>query len=419
MTLDGSSRRLLGGMLTVAVGLAMTGLSTLVVMSLTARSLRPSEYAAFAVWWTVVTLLGTSFGVFETYLARLLVADAAAGRDPRGTIGVLLGRAASASALLTGALFAFSPLLADLLFAGSTALAVLLPVAVALSAAQALQRGAATGQQRFGAIAGQLMTDGVLRTLLTIALIASSSDSLLTLALATCVASSASLPLASRLIPVWLAMPRVRDASFPSRPLVYLLAAAVGPLLANNASLPWLAATGSQDPLVLGAFAGALTLARLPTQFVSAAFSPLLAHLTHAVEIGDRVTFRRLRRLALGTASALGLIFALGFAAIGDWLLGVYLGDRYSLAVWALAMLAAASGSLFVAYVEQASLAAQGAWPRITTAWLVATATFVVVLVLPVDELARASAAPLMATLAAVAMMAVGATRSRRLRARA
>jgi hypothetical protein len=63
-------RRLAGGALTVGVGLTATGIGTIVMMAVSARSLSPDAYAAFAVWWTMATLLGTSFGVFEAYLAR-------------------------------------------------------------------------------------------------------------------------------------------------------------------------------------------------------------------------------------------------------------------------------------------------------------------------------------------------------------
>ena len=42
---------------------------------------------------------------------------------------------------------------------------------------------------------------------------------------------------------------------------------------------------------MLGAFAGAVTLSRIPTQFVSAVLSPLLAHLSESVERADEDDF--------------------------------------------------------------------------------------------------------------------------------
>ena len=73
----------------------------------------------------------------------------------------------------------------------------------------------------------------------------------------------------------------------PLRPLLLLLVGTAGPLLANNGSVPWLRSTDAVSPHVLGAFAGAVTLSRIPTQFVSAVLSPLLAHLSESVERAD------------------------------------------------------------------------------------------------------------------------------------
>ena len=61
---------------------AVTGIGTVAMMAVAARALPASEYAGFAVWWTVATLMGTSFGVFEVYLARLVAAARAGGGDP-------------------------------------------------------------------------------------------------------------------------------------------------------------------------------------------------------------------------------------------------------------------------------------------------------------------------------------------------
>jgi O-antigen/teichoic acid export membrane protein len=191
----------------------------------------------------------------------------------------------------------------------------------------------------------------------------------------------------------------------PVRPLVFLLIGAVGPLLANNGSVPWLAGTHAVDAYTLGAFAGAVTLSRIPTQLVSAAFGPLLAQLAHCVETGDRATFRHLQRSADRAGWALALVFVAGFAAVGPWVLQVYLGPGYDLPVLTLVLLASASGLMFVTVVRQASLAALDRWATIAAAWVVGTIAFAVVLVLPLDELHRATLAPLAAVATALVAM--------------
>lgn len=383
----------------------MTGLGTVAMMALTARSLPAAQYAAFAVWWTMAVLLGTSFGVFEAYLARLVVTEVAAGRTPTPATGLMIGRALLVVLAVTCLVLPMSPWLGDRLFAGHTGAALLLPLFTAAAATQALQRGAATGRRRFGAIAGQLATDGVLRIALVAALVAAGADTVTSLALVCCLAAAASLVVGSALCRSWWAAPRLRGREAAIRPLLFLLAGSVGPLLANNGSVPWLANTHDVGTYTLGAFAGAITLSRIPTQFISAAFSPLLAHLSHAIDVGDETTFRHLRRRAIITATTLGVVYVFVFAALGPALLTAYLGPRYHLGVGYLAALAAASSVMFVGVVQQAGLAALDRWSSIAVAWGAGTGAFLSVLALPGDALLRASLAPLGAVLVAVVLL--------------
>jgi O-antigen/teichoic acid export membrane protein len=401
----GGRRRLAGGALTVAAGLTVTGAGTLVMMALAARSLPPSEYAAFAVWWTMATFLGTSFGVFEAYLARLALADVAAGREARAVTGSMTGRALAMSAAIGAVLLVLTPWLGTEIFAGSFATALLLPVFVVLSATQAIQRGVATGYSRFRAIGAQLAADGLTRVVLVGGLIATDLDSVGTLALASCLSATVGLVVGDRMCREWLARPRLLGDGVSSRPLVLLLVASVGPLLVNNGSVPWLAGTHAVSPYTLGAFAGAVTISRLPAQFIAAAFGPLLAQLSHAVETGDTHAFHRLRRFAGIAAAALGLTFVGTFALLGQRILTAYLGVGYQLSVGILAVLAAASGLMFVMVVPQASLAALDRWSSIAVAWVGGTVVFGIVLLLPLAALQRAALAPLGAVLTALILM--------------
>lgn len=403
----GLRRQMAGSTVVVALGLTVTGAATVLMMAMVARAMSPEDYAAFAVWWTVATLLGTSFGVFEAYLARLLITALSARRPVSRVVGLMLGRAALVVSVLAVPLWLLSPVLAERLFADYLSAALILPVFTALAAMQALQRGVATGRHDFRAIATQLSTDGVVRAGLVGLLIVLGADTITTLALACIAAAAASLLVGGRLVDGWLARPRLRGREAAVRPLVLLLVGSIGPLLANNGSVPWLASTNSVDAYTLGSFAGAVTLSRIPTQFVSAVFSPLMAHMASAVESGDDVTFRRLRRGAETTATVLGVIYVGGFALFGPWLLTVYLGPRYSLGVGVLALLAAASSGMFIAVVQQAGLSALDHWSRIAWAWGVATVVFGGVLLVPVDTLLRAAAAPCAGVGSALLVMAL------------
>jgi O-antigen/teichoic acid export membrane protein len=280
----------------------------------------------------------------------------------------------------------------------------MLTVFVALAAAQAVQRGGATGRRMFGAVAGQLSADGVLRITLVVGLTALDRATVFSFCVACCVAAGGGLVVGGRLCPAWAARPRLRG-DVPIKPILYLLVASVGPLLTNTGSAPWLAAVGDVDPFTLGAFVGAVTISRIPTLFVSALFGPLLSQLGHAVERGDEHTFHHLQRVANLAAFGGGAAFVIGFAVCGQWILSVFLGPEYTLGVANLALLAAASSLMFVAVVKQASLAALDRWAAIAIAWTVAAVVFVMVLALPLDALWRATLAPVVGVLAAVAAL--------------
>ncbi|MEO5852622.1 MAG: hypothetical protein ABIQ15_08920 [Nocardioides sp.] len=389
----------------VAFGLVVTGVGTLAMLSLAARSLPSAAYADFVVWWTVATLLGTSFGVFEVYLARLLISDLTAGRSHHSASGLMIGRAGVMVGVLSVGLLMAAPVLAQDLFSGELAPALLLPVFMSLMAMQALQRGASTGRHDFVAIAVQLATDGVARAAVVGALVALGADSVTTLSLGCSAAVVVSIVVASRRLGPWLARPRVRGKEVPFRPVLLLLVGSAGPLLANNGSVPWLRSIEAVSPHVLGAFAGAVTLSRIPTQFVSAVMSPLLAHLSSSVEAQDEAAFRRVRRTADTITAVLGVIYVLVFAGLGQLALALLLGPDFTLGMANLAVLAAASSGMFVAVVQQAALGALDRWHWVALAWGAATVTFMLVLALPGDALWRATLAPLVGVGTALVIM--------------
>jgi O-antigen/teichoic acid export membrane protein len=391
----------------MAIGLGVSGLGTIGMIAVAARALSPHEYAAFAVWWTVATLLANVFGVFEAYLTRLVITDIARSRDARRVTALLTGRALVAWALITTLLLATAPLLASELFADTLGAVLLLPLFLLLMAAQSVQRGFANGHRNFTAVSAQLSCDGVLRVGLVVAVAALGEASLTAFAICACAAAAGGLALGSRLAPGWLTRPRLRGAGVATSPIVYLLIGSSGPLLANNGSVPWLASISSVDAHTLGAFAAAVTLSRIPTQFVAAIFAPLLSHLGHAVETGDRVTFDHLRHRADLSASVIGIAYVVAFAALGPWVLSVFVGPDYQLEVPYLVVLAAASSVMFVAVVQQACLAAVDQWRRIAAAWVFGTISFFIVLTLPVEPLWRAAAAPLAGVLTALIALLV------------
>lgn len=377
------------------------------MMACAARALPPVEYAAFAVWWTVATLVAFSFGVFEAYLARLVVGAMTAGGDASHVTGILIGRAWFLAGILSILVLLGGPWLAGELFGGSLGATFLLPLYVILAATQAIQRGFATGQRCFTGVAGQLVADGSVRAGLAGLLVFTGRADLESMAAATCVAATVSLKVASRYSPGWFSRPRLRRENVSLRPVALLLLGSVGAVVTNSGAAPWLAAVGSENAFTIGAFAGAAMLSRIPTQLASAAFGPLLAQLSQSVEVADHVARRRLQRSADVASAAFSLLFVTLFVVAGPQVLALYLGPAYILPRATLALLALTSGLMMFVIVLQAGLAALERWGTIAGSWVIATGGLIVVLSLPFDPLVRAAAAPAAAVSMAMTCMVV------------
>ena len=394
----------------MAVGLAVTGSASLALLTLVDYKL-PTKTAqnAFSQWWLITTLLITPFGVFEAYLARLVVAERAGGRDPSPVIANLIGRSWMIAAGISVGVLCLGPWLNSAEFGHHAGLVLLLPVWVFILATQAAQRGVATGEGRFPAIAVQLSTDGVLRIGLAAAIAFSGHPDVDLIALATCVSATLAIVVAGFWCPGWYVRPSLRQVGVSWRPILLLLVASVCPVLAGNAPSPWLNAVYPNHADTAITFAAAVFLSRIPTQFVSAAFGPLLSHLTHAAETGDAATFHRLTRMADLTAVVLGAVFVLAFAVIGVRLLPVYANTPKAaqLSIETLAVLALASALMFITVVQQASLAATSRWNTIAAAWVIGLVSLGVVLALPISALHRATAAPAAAIGTALVVMLV------------
>ena len=162
-----------------------------------------------------------------------------------------------------------------------------------------------------------------------------------------------------------------------------------------------------------------MTLSRIPTQLVAFVLpAPLLSYLGHAVEAGDRATFRPLHQTAGGCVAVVGgLLYIVAFAVLGPWVLSVYVGPEYELGVpypsWSWPRPAAR-----LAVVQQASLAALDRWRSIALTWVFGTAAFVLVLALDIDTLWRATIAPLAGVLTALAALTAMAGHQRQVLAR-
>lgn len=398
----------------MAIGIVVNGLGTVVMLAIASHTFTVDEFAVYGTWWMAATLVSFPIGVFEVLLARALVAELAAG-EQRASTETIAGRSVLIVGPVAVALALADPWLADLLFEGRGGVGALLALFLVASLVQALQRGHATGSDRFGMVAVLLALDGLLRAIAIGAVVLGGSDRAAVGALAVCVASLATGLIGHLRMRGWIRGLRLRNPAVSTSTALLLIAGAAGPILINNASVPWLAAHGT-SALIVGSFSGVLALSRVPTQIGGAVYGPLLNQLSHAIERGDDADQHRLYRRSLTTALITGIAFVVAFGVAGNLAVDLFIGSEYGLETWTLLTLAASSAMMLVSIVAQVRAAALEQWNGIAASWLIAAAGFVVVLVLPLAAVTRAALAPMIAS--AIGLLALTITGARSARSR-
>lgn len=391
--------------LAVAVGLVCVGGGTAAAVAAGARAMPAVPFATLATWVTAANLLGLTFAVVDQYLPRLVLGARSRGEDDRPLVRTFSrGVAVAAAVLVTGVLLS-GGWSVHALFAGRVDLLLLVAVYLLALALQSLQRGVAVGRQRFGLFPVQMGVDGLLR--LTGALVLLPGGSSPTgYATVFCLAAWGGVLAGSCVLRGWCVWTGP-GAAVAGGPLALLLLASLGPLAVNNAGVPWL--TGSGAPArTVGAVAGALTLSRIPTLFVGAAFGPVLAPLVSAVEARDHVAFRRVHARALGLGTVLAGLFTAAFGVLGPVVLQTYLGPAYRLPRLELSAMAAGSGLMFLCVVEQAAVVSLAAWSRSAAGWVAGLVVFAGALAVPGDPASKVATAVVAGPLVALLVMALG-----------
>lgn len=400
--------------LLVASGLTAVGAGSAVALAVGARALETADFAVFATWWTMANLVGLAFVAIEVYLPRPLLTLRAAGSDERPLIRTFTRTTVFGATAIGTLLVALSGWIVPTLLDGRVGLLPLMLAYLLGAGLQSVQRAVAIGRGHFRLVAIQLGSDGAVRAAGSLALAASGDASATGFAVVLCTAVAVGVLAGAAADRHWWGWSGPR-APLPLRPVAMLSAASVGPLLVNNASVPWLTALQDVPPVTVGAVAGALTLSRIPTLLVGAAYGPVVAPLAVAADAGLLSDFRNVHRRAVITAGALAGLFVAAFALAGPSLLQLYLGPGFRLSRLELGAMAAGSGLMFVSVVEQAALVALAAWDRSALAWTAAVAAFISALAVPGDPVERVALAVFAAPLVAVILMARSRRRAVRL----
>jgi O-antigen/teichoic acid export membrane protein len=332
-----------GNALLVGIGLAIVGAASFVSLGLAARSLGDEEFAAYATWWTSATLVGLAFTVVESYLPRLLMSFRVEDADQRPLVATFSRGTLTAAALVALVVLATAPWSVDRLYDGRPELVALLVVYLLAMSLQSLQRAIGVGREAFKVFPAQLGVDGSVRVAGAVVAAVAGTGQPAVFAGVMVLGAVAGLVAGGRALPHWFSWPQPL-ARVALAPLGLLLVASLGPLIVNNAGVPWMTAQGA-PALAIGAVTGALALSRLPTLMVGSAYGPVLAPLARAVERRAFDDFRAAHRRALTAAVVLAVLFVGIFVLVGPELLALYLGTRFQLDRAELAAMSTGSAS--------------------------------------------------------------------------
>lgn len=366
------------GALGVGAGLVLLGASSYVFLTLAARYVSPSKFAALSVLYTLVYTVGPGlFLPVEQELGRAI----AHRREQQDGGGPVVRRAAALSlgfvvALVITAAAAWRPLTSRLFDGSNQLMAALLAAVVALWLAH-VTRGALAGIGRFGAYGGQLGVEGVTRAGLCVVFALTTVHHadwygwLLPAGLLLSVLATAHYTgelLAPGTAASWTEL---------SQALVLLLAGSLlSQVLVNAAPVMAKLIAGANESAAAGQLLAGLVLTRVPLFLFAAVQAALLPTLAAALSRGEREAFLHgLRRLTLGLAG-LGGLGVVGAAAIGPELMRLLFGAGYALSRPTLVALAAASGLFMLAAVFTQSLVALQRYAAATGAWAIGVAVF-------------------------------------------
>ncbi len=348
---------------------------------LAARTLTQDEYGQIAVLWAALFLtVVVLFRPLEQTTARAVADRLARGQEARSVLrsvavvyGCVLGLVAVAAVAAWGAL-------TDRFFDGNDFMTAMLLVGIAGYGFQYVGRGILGGLRRFHGLSAIHVTDGSIRFLVALPLLAVASPDLAAAALAAA-------GLGGAIPPLWRCRAELRrlgegsaDEHFHMRAALAFAApavviAAADQLLVNGAPLVVVGGGGAKDAAAI-VFAATM-LVRVPVFLFTGVAGSFLPNLTRLNAEDDHhrfvATVIRVCLVFLGVTVAIVAVAAL----LGPTVMPIVFGSKYTAPASDLALLGLAAGCyLAAATISQALLAVDRASSG-AVAWAVGAALFV------------------------------------------
>lgn len=398
-------RRRIAQVAPVGAGTLLLGVSAYVVLGVAGHSLGARDYTVVASLYLLAAITGPGiFIALEQETNREVSRRVALGFGlaPARRGGLVV--AGALAVLVIGGLVALSPYLVPGVLGGSWLLLLAAVVAVAGSAGVYLVRGLLAGERRYGWYATSLALEGGARILpcLVLALLGVSSAAAFGFAFAFGTGVAALLCIAA--FRPTTPGPPVDVRRMAVGAAVLAGASGLTYVVANTAPLV-LTARLLDQPEIAASFVSLFVIARVPVFLFSPLQAFLLPGLTAAVQDRDAPRVWARLRLAMLAVAAVGLPFALLTALAGPWAGRVFFNAPLDLPRLAAGLLGLSTVAMMAAQVVQPALVALGAHRAATSAWLLGTAAFAALLLVPTDPVAGAIAAQIGAPVVVLVVM--------------
>jgi len=388
--------------ITLAVGLAVLGVTTYVFLTVAARQLSPGDFGSVSVLWAIVYIVGPGlFQPFEQQIGRSLSARRARGDVSMGQLRHAARLAVLVLAVLSAVTAAAALPITRTLFEGSYSVFAALLLSVLAMAAAYVYRGVMAGQGRFDLYGLQLGTEGTVRFLGCVLLLALGGVSVGPFAMLVPVALllSVAVVLRPRLLrpsSTTAAAVRVEGASADQAgnddlgvTLCWLVVGAVLSQTLVNAATVLVKVLERADPATAGHLLAGLMVARLPLFMFAAVQAVLLPGLSALVAQGLAAALRRrVGVLCLGIGAVMTVAVVV-IGIVGSWAVRLLFGPSFDLSGTLLAALTAGTGLYMVAVVLANAVMAIGRFAAVAACWGIGVAAMLGVTASPGGVVAR------------------------------
>ncbi len=369
------------GMGSVALGVALSGISAYVFLALTARAFGPVDYAPLATFWSFAFVIGPGcFSVLEKETGRLI----SAGLVLEDHTGPVLRQAVVLGACLTGVLIigfgATSHVAVERLFAGNWAVFAAFLVSLVAMCAQFLGLGVLAGNSRFAGYGVLTGSEGVLRLAGAGMLLAIGNRSVGWFGLVIALAPALALVVVYRPLANSSLRGEALGLGAMTRSMSWLLVGTLfSTVLVGSGPITVQLLGGGHQRALTSRFLSALVLVRVPLFLYNSAVATLLPALAGHLAGGEVRLFRRMLNRLIIMVLIVG-----GASVVGAWVLGpsvmtAVFGAHYKLPGPDLALLAGASAAMMISLTFSIALTAAGEPHRLAFGWALGVGVMIAV----------------------------------------